>query len=309
MITFVSHQNINQERWDAAISGSLSPTVFAFYDFLTVAHADWNALVEDDYRHVMPLPCRSKVGVHYVFTPHFVSRLGLFGREQDSEELLMRFFRAIPKKYRQIDLMLNRNNHAQPLPALALRSYQLSLNMPYPQIYAQYATNHKRNIKKANQCHLNYLETGNVEDIIHLFEENKGQEKQVHFKEDDYARLHQLATKALSLSILKVVTVTNEQQQLLCGALFLKDHGCHRFWFSGRNKQFTHQFGMFFLIDEYIKRHAEQSVILDFNGSMDDNIARLYQGFGATPYPLSMLHFEHKFILSPIIRFIKRIKQ
>ena len=65
---------------------------------------------------------------------------------------------------------------------------------------------------------------------------------------------------------------------------------------------------MFFLIDEYIKRHAGQPVILDFNGSMNENVARLYKGFGGIPYNYSMLHFTRNFYLGGLIKLYKAIK-
>ena len=65
---------------------------------------------------------------------------------------------------------------------------------------------------------------------------------------------------------------------------------------------------MFFLIDEYIRRHAEQQYILDFNGSMNENVARLYKGFGGQPYTFNMLHYTRDFYLGGLIRLYKAIK-
>ena len=37
---------------------------------------------------------------------------------------------------------------------------------------------------------------------------------------------------------------------------------------------------MTFLIDEMIRKHANQALTFDFEGSDDDNLARFYLGFG-----------------------------
>ena len=65
---------------------------------------------------------------------------------------------------------------------------------------------------------------------------------------------------------------------------------------------------MFFLLDEYIKQHAGEQISLDFNGSMNENVARLYKGFGGLPYDFQMTHFTRDFYLGGLIRLYKAIK-
>jgi hypothetical protein len=40
---------------------------------------------------------------------------------------------------------------------------------------------------------------------------------------------------------------------------------------------------MFLLIDDFIRQNAESNLILDFEGSNIQGIARFYAGFGAEP--------------------------
>jgi hypothetical protein len=303
MIAFLEHKQIEPTKWNAAVESSPAATLFAHYDWLTAANPTWCALVEDDYKAVMPLPCRTKLGIlHYIYTPRFLSRLGLFAPPDSSPHLLTTFFEAIPKRFCLIDIILNEHNFFPvTTDILILCSYQLPLNQSYPDLYMQYGDNHKRNLKKTIETGLQYHESGNVMDIIKLFKQNKGQNKEVHFTENDYANLLQMTNIALKMKRLDVITVNNEARQLLCGALFLKDNKRTWFWFSGRNARAANQKVMFFLLNEYIKRHATQPIILDFNGSMNDNIARFYRGFGGKRYEIVMWHcirnnFIRKFV-------------
>ena len=68
MIRLVKHGDIDAARWNETVGASGFPTVFCTYEMLDalVGDATWNALVMDDYDYVMPLPERSKFGVHYV---------------------------------------------------------------------------------------------------------------------------------------------------------------------------------------------------------------------------------------------------
>ena len=38
---------------------------------------------------------------------------------------------------------------------------------------------------------------------------------------------------------------------------------------------------MFLLVDNFIRENAGQALILDFEGSNDQNVSRFYRGFGA----------------------------
>jgi hypothetical protein len=46
---------------------------------------------------------------------------------------------------------------------------------------------------------------------------------------------------------------------------------------------------MFLLIDELIRQNAEKKIILDFEGSQIEGIARFYKGFGAENQPYFMV--------------------
>jgi len=306
MIAFLTHKQINPTEWDAAVERSPAATIFARYDWLTVANPTWCALVLDNYKAVMPLPCRTKWGIHYIYTPHFLSRLGLFAPPDTPLHLLNDFFEAIPKQFCQIDLRLN-DHHFIPvsIETLTVYSYKLSLNHSYTLLYKQYSDNHKRNLKKTEKAALQYNESGDVANIIELFKQNKGDKKSVHFTANDYNNLQQMANMALQHNILDVVTVTDETMQVLCGALFLKDKQRTWFWFSGRDTRAAKQKTMFFLLNEYIKRHENQNIILDFNGSMNENTARFYRGFGAVPYEVAMWNCNRNRLVKGLIKIKK----
>lgn len=78
MIRFLTHSEIDPEKWNQTVRNSLSPTIFAAYELLDLLTGDdtWHALVEDDYETVMPLPTRKKGVLKYVYTPFFVRQNG-----------------------------------------------------------------------------------------------------------------------------------------------------------------------------------------------------------------------------------------
>jgi len=60
---------------------------------------------------------------------------------------------------------------------------------------------------------------------------------------------------------------------------------------------------MFLLLDAYIRDHAASDLCLDFNGSSNPNVARMYQGFGGALLTIPFIRqFKNRFwktVLSP----------
>lgn len=309
MIRFLKHSEIDRESWNKTAEEASNTTLFVDFDFLSVGCPGWCALVEDDYHTIMPLPVRSKLSIKYIFTPFFYSRLGLFSKETITSEKVKEFVDAIPNKFRQIDLTLNEQNPDELIgrKIIHMVSHQLNLSYPHEYLLHHYSQNTARNVKSARKQELQYTENASFKEIIRLFRDNRGKKKAVRYKKADYYQLMRMAHIAYNKGCLENVGILSENK-LIAGAFFLRDNGRVWFWFSGRDNQYADKKAMFLLIDEYIKRHAGQLLMLDFNGSMNENVARLYKGFGGLPYQYAMLHFTRDFYLGGLIKLYKSIK-
>lgn len=297
MIRFVKHQDINPEKWDNAVLGATQPSALATYACLDIlADYTWNALVEDDYQCVMPLPYRSKMGLSYIYTPFFLAHLGPFSQNKVEQKTILDFFNHIPKKFIQQDLILNRETLSL-LPdneVFAMTSYQLDLSLPHQSLFNDFSQNTKRNIAAGEKHFLTVnLNNQSLSNIVRLFRDNKGHNKEVHFRESDYQKLICLAEWLLKEDKLDVVEVRKTDGSLIAGALMVKDVDCYRFWFSGRDNTEAECKPMFFLINEYLKKVAGKPGGFDFNGSMNENVARMYKGFGGKPYSFPLYRHFH----------------
>ncbi len=311
MIKFYSHREIDQERWDRAIFTSSYPTLFAQFDFLSIASPNWCALIRDDYDYVMPLPVNSKMWLKYIYTPFFISRLGIYSSSAISAKIADDFLSHIPKIYKHIDLILNSSNSAlsERVSPICLKSHDLSLHNPYSVIQKRYSENTKRNIKGAHKNELSLQYNISTETIIDLFKNGRGKSRSVHYQKKDYSTLVQLADCALQKERLDRIGVVDQQGRVLAGALFLRDYRRIWFWFSGRDQWGADQKAMFFLLDEYFKINENQELMFDFNGSMNENIARFYKGFGAESYPVNMLNIRKFYYLSPFVKIYQSLKK
>ncbi len=295
MIRFVHHADIDPKRWDDTILQSAFPTLFCTFNLLDILTGKdtWHALILDDYAYVMPLPARSKMGIHYVYSPFFISQIGIFSKKPVSAQIVSDFLNALPKSFKHIDLLMNTTNDTSFIQAYTteLISHQLLLHDSYDTLFQHYRQNIKRNLKSAHKQQLSTsINQLSVEDIVRLFRENRGKQKEVHYQVHDYVLLLEAASYLQTLNCLEISGVHTSDGTPIAGALFVHDHNRYLFWFSGRDKQYADAKPMFFLLDEFIRKHALEKCLLDFNGSMNDNVARLYRGFGGQPYTISMIN-------------------
>lgn len=289
MIRFLQHSEIDPVKWNQAVRSSLSLNVLAEYELLDLLTGDdtWHALVDNDYEAVMPLPTRKKGVLKYVYTPFFLPQMGIFSAYPVTDDTINRFFRETAKHYVLADMLLNNKNTVDGKQDFHFVSYSISLQLAYNELYSKFHENTKRNIKAAQKQQSRVtVQEEKVADIIALFRNNRGQGEEVHFRDKDYARLQRVSDYLLEHNLLDIYGVRTNDDRLAAGALFVKDGNRRWFWFSGRDNQLSNSKPMFLLLDAYIHDHAESDLYLDFNGSSNPNVARLYQGFGGTRYPI-----------------------
>lgn len=280
MIRYLYHDQIDCTKWDSLISEH--GLIYAQSWYLDVVHPKWSALVLDDYEAVMPITGGKKFGVNYLYQPFFVQQLGVFSRLKMTAELLEDFLNAIPKKFRFAEIRLNEGNiFEKPLQGIEYhRNVILDLNRDHESIRAQYHTNTKRNLAKAESFGLQIVEYCDLKKIIKLFRENRGATVGV-WGDAEYATLIDLGETAMRRNAAFTLGVTeNGSEELLCGALFMKTANRVIFLFSGNSEKGKALQAMTFMMDSVIQRFAYQSITFDFEGSDDDNLARFYLGFG-----------------------------
>lgn len=292
MINYLTNEQIDKSRWDDCVAHAVNGNVYAFSWYLDIVHPGWEALVEmidGNYVAIMPITKKKKYLINYLCQPFFVQQLGVFSRQPITEETTVAFLKSIPRKYRLVEIRLNENN---PLPKDAKgvewhRNHLLDLNKEYSLLSNDYHENTKRNLKKSLNYGLTLVCDADIQEIISLFRENRGASI-AHWGDAEYARLSHLTESAKASGNAFVYGVKSlNDNEIICGALFMKSHNRITFLFSGNNALGKESQAMTFLIDHVVREYAGQPLVLDFEGSDDENLARFYHGFGAEPimYP------------------------
>ncbi len=309
MIRFIENSHIDRAKWDSIVSDC--GLVYAQSWYLDIVHPEWSALVLDEYEAVMPITGGKKFGVNYLFQPFFVQQLGVFSRRKVTAEMLHGFLHAIPKKFRFAEIRLNEGNIVEnQLQGIEYhRNVTLDLNLDYATIRASYHNNTKRNLSKSENLDLQIIENIDIRKIIRLFRENRGATVGA-WGDAEYDTLISLAESALRRHAAFTLGVTEKSNdELLCGALFMKTPSRVTFLFSGNSDRGKETHAMTFLLDRAIQRFANQPVTFDFEGSDDDNLVRFYLGFGGEEKRYSSYTYNNMSAIGKVLlRLWKRRK-
>jgi hypothetical protein len=279
-IQYLAHKEIDKAKWDACISNAPNGLIYAYSFYLDCMSKHWDALVLNDYETVMPLTWNWKYGFYYLYQPAFAASLGIFG-SQVNESLVRIFLDAIPLKFRLIEVSLNHQNN---FPSVingyyARRNYILDLNKPYEEIVKTYRENHKRNITKAIQLGGKLIREINVDEIIKLNEEQLKHTGGT--KTQDYNNFKNLYIFLKSKDSAKTYAIMGSANNILASAVFFFSHRRAYYIMVGNHPDGKTIGASHALIDAFIKDHAGQNLLLDFEGSDIRNLAFFYSGFGA----------------------------
>jgi hypothetical protein len=308
MITYLSTNQINKEKWDQCIRESVNRLVYAYSWYLDIVCPGWDALVENDYESVFPLPNNRKAGIRYIFQPYFAQQLGIFSRNILNVTVVDNFLKTIPSKFQFVEIHLNTLNkidetHYQ---SIERTNHELDLINSYEFLYANYDQNTKRNTRKALQEKLILRRKVEPDELITLFRENWGKkEVKLHFHQYDILRrlIDYLLKHTFSM-----ITGAYLPDGTLCAAVFfLRDENRVIYQLAASNNKARENGAMFLLVDSFIKEHAGQPLILDFEGSNDKNVARFYKGFGAKAIHYSQVKINRlPGVVSKMVNFVRK---
>jgi len=311
MINYLQNNQINREKWDDCVQSAINGVVYAQSWYLDIVCENWEALVEDDYVSIFPLPVRQKWGIHYVYQPAFTQQLGIISRKQITEEIVNLFLDSIPRKIRFAEINLNTLNKAshKAFKINHWQNYVLDLISTHNQLYKNYSDNLRRNLKKAEKSGLSIIKNIKPEDVIKLFRENRGRNIS-GLGDTEFLKLSRISYQGIYKGQIMTYGILTSRNDLCAGAIILKGSGRIIFLFSGLSEDGRNLGAMPMMIDSIIKEQSQQHLIFDFEGSNDPNLARFYHSFGSTGCTYPHLRMNRlTFIIRAAVTLIKWLKK
>jgi hypothetical protein len=284
-IRLVTRQDIDHQLWDACIDNTTNGLVYAKIDFLDLMSDQWDAIVIDNYRAIMPIPFRKKWGIRYVYQVPFIQQLGLIGTYDDTE--LLECLNLMQETFRYGGYAFNFLNTTG-VPTVA-KNYVLDLTPDYQTIAKGYRNDHRRNLQWDRIRQLEYRKTEAVAETIHLYRELYHHKFQ-HVPRQSFEHLIRFAQRRPAQAI---VREARENGKLLSAILALKDHKRLYTLVSATTEQGKKTAANRFLLDRLIREFAGNDLLLDFEGSDLPGVAEYYEGFGAALQPYSVIKWNH----------------
>jgi len=274
-IQHLTHIEINRQKWDVCIQNACNSLVYAESWYLDIVSPNWEALVVGDYEYVMPLPVKKKYGISFLVQPPLTQQLGIFSSNSIDENVVESFIQKIP--YWSYHLCFNEQNPCNK--GRQLPNFILNLDKNYQTFFAAYSKNTQRNIKKSDSYNIVIKKGISANDFLDFY----------HATEKNYIiwaeKVNKLVKVALEKDKMTIYGAYNSDDQLISALCLLHSSQRLIYWLPVSNKEGKEALAMFKIVDEMIQHHANSNLILDFEGSKIENIARFYQGFGAEVKP------------------------
>jgi len=282
MIKHLQSIDIDRQKWDHCIEKSSNGLVYSLSYYLDAICDDWDALVLNDYEAVMPLPWNARFGVKSIYPPFFAQQLGISSTNPLQENEVALFVDSIPEKYKRVQLYVNTYNDFafKSFTKTARPNLVLNLNRDYESIQKNYSSNTKRNIAKAKKSKLTIIENQEPEQLI-ATAKLEIPHTLVQYTEKDLQNLARLMYKSIHSGMGQIMTVLDEGNRISAQGFFLQFKGRITNLFPVTSSVGRQNGGMFLLLDAVINANCGTNFLLDFEGSINANVARFYSGFGA----------------------------
>ncbi len=271
MIQLLENKDIDRIAWDKCIAKSKNEMPYAYSWFLDTVSPCWSALVWGDYDYVMPLPIKRKWGLRYIAQPFFTQQLGIFSEKEVTLDIVNLFIKAIP--CRNILINLNERNYFER--GIVCPNHVLNLFDDYETLFEKFSTNTKRNLKKKIELEFTINEQVLVTDFLDLCE------KQSFWRPKFRLVAEKIINDAIKNDIGQIVGIITIDGELLAACFLLKSSYRIIYHIAASTDRGKVNFAMYHLVNYLIKKYAGNKLLLDFEGSKVDGIARFYRSFGA----------------------------
>jgi hypothetical protein len=278
MIQYVKRKDLEVLKYDDCIENAMQSRIYAYSWYLDIVADNWDVLVLNDYEAVMPIPWNKKYFIKYITQPYFCQQLGVFSKIDVLKKGVKEFIDAIPKEFRRLGYQFNSDNLLEGKNILR-QNYILNLQGKYEDIRSNYRKDRKYRINQANKKQYKLVNISSKE-LIAIFKQYYSFSD---FSNKEYNKLEALMNFCLQNKESFILGVEDENKAILGGSFFIKSNHRIYYIFSAVTSVGKQNNAASLMIDRVVKKYSENTLLLDFEGSMIAGIASFYKSFGANP--------------------------
>lgn len=297
----LNRSQIDDRLWNDLIGRSRQSVIYAHTDYLDTVCRSWKALVWPSatrFSIVMPLPVKSKAGISAVYQPLFCQYLGIFSLEELSAAEMESFLGALSSHFRYISSYHFNPQNGGSLQAMQVRFPQISFHVcithwlqlddQYPGINSHYSTDRRTNLRRSLEWGWQMERSADIGPLIRLFERHHAPGIAGGVHRDAYATLAMLFSRLNASGIAELI-YARRRAQLHAGILLLKYSGRVIYIFNASDQIGRKGNARTWLLDQYMRLHAGQQLVIDFESPQIASIAQFYKSFGSMETPFIKL--------------------
>lgn len=284
MIVYLRHHEIDREQWDNCIKDSPGSKPYGYSWYLDIMAPGWEALTDDDYDSVFPVPGFTKFGIKYVATPVFLQQLGAYSPDKSPQKAISEFIEYLPEFYWLIDLCTAQRIDNDRFRVTLKANYELDLSGSYDKMWNKFSSHCRRNIEKGGKKKTEVTEDIKPAMLIELFRQNAGG-KIKGIKERDYQRLNELMDFCIKNKKGRILAVPASKKRILYGLFLVEIKGRKTMLFVVNTEESREKRLGYHVVNEVIRESAGTRTILDFAGSSIPSIAAFMESFGSKNVP------------------------
>ena len=155
-IKYVPYQELNFSKWDRCIDTAYNREIYAYSWFLNSVTNHWDALIENDYEKVLPLPVSFFMGKSFIYQPLMAPELGVFSPDPVHKSTISEYIGLVFEKYKYAELPFNKflETDLSFAKYKLKQSFDLDLISPYQKAFARITNEAKRKIRFAEDSGL-----------------------------------------------------------------------------------------------------------------------------------------------------------
>ena len=292
MIQYVQRKHLDDSKYDFCIENAVQSKVYAFSWYLDVVTDNWDVLVLDDYKAVMPVPWRTKFFIKYGYPPFWILELGVFSLYEKIDT--QSFLDVLYGKFRFIESRLNTANTLFKTSQYLLNKQMqvLSLNLDYDVILKNFRKDRRKDLGRANTLGLKQKWGDAPEKLTTLFKNNVGQ-RTPNITEVDYQVLKKLMNLCLVKKIGEILSIYDAEDHLVASGFFLKHKKTVTLLVSSTDFKNRKNGANTFLINSAIYKYQKDFGVFNFGGSSMQSIAKYFLSFGAETLKYQQIKYHN----------------
>jgi hypothetical protein len=294
MIVYLKNHEIDREQWNNCIRNSPVVKPYAYSWYLDIMAPGWEALIDDEYDSVFPVPGFSRFGIRYIATPIFLQQLGAFSPDKPASQAISEFLEFLPDFYRLIDLCIGQEIVTDGFKISPRANYELDLSKPYEKLWESFSPHCRRNIETSSKKSPELATDIKPDELIDLFLLNKGNLIK-GIKPRDYQKLKNLMDFCLKNKKGRIIGVRAARKKLIFGIFIIETHGNMTMLFVVNTPQSRDKRIGYYAVNELIKKYSSTRTILDFAGSSIPGIASFMESFGSINVPYYRIYRNRLF--------------